>query len=289
MNEYEIGARPDGGAIRGLFFGAALTVLLGLAVAFILSLLFGCATAPRAPLPDFAPNGTNKVPRAALVVNLTRVSVDAYGGWMGDCAGTDVDAWKVKEALNLLHIPYIHLENAEATIAGVKAAARAVGAKVADGGLLMLYFSGHGGQQPAFGPELDERDETICLYDGQLLDDVVWELLHEVPKGVRVWMVTDCCNSGTNFRAGPPHDYAPAMRSWWRRDPDLLHWGAAKDGQNAVGSSEGGFFTTALCVAWEEGMTYKEWFDAALPLVKGRQKPVMNHTGTDFSDREAFQ
>lgn len=289
MNEYEIGARPDGGAIRGLFFGAALTVLLGLAAAFILSLLFGCATAPRAPLPAFEPDGTNLVPRAALVVNLTRVSVDAYGGWTGDCIGTDIDAEKACGALDALGIPYLALSNETATIAGVKAAALAVGAKVAPGGLLMLYFSGHGGQRAAFGPELDERDETICLYDGQLLDDTVWAMLQDVPRGVRVWMVTDCCNSGTNYRAAPPHDYAPAMRSWWRKDPDLLHWGAARDGQNAVGSSEGGFFTLALEAAYRPGMTYKAWFDAAKAVVKGKQKPQMSHTGDDFSDREAFQ
>lgn len=277
--------------IRGLIVGFGATLLFVLAWIFV-ALLAGCASAPGEPPPSFSPDGTNKVPRAALVVNLTRVSAADYDGWSGDCVGTDKDAALVKSALDGLGIPYLHLENETATVRGVKAAARAVCSRVAPGGLCLLYFSGHGGQQPAFGAELDELDEldeTICLYDGRLLDDVVWAMLADVPAGVRVWMVTDCCNAGTNYRAGPPHDYAPAMSSWWRKDPDLLHWGAAKDGQSAIGSPAGGFFTLALEQAFVPGMTYREWFDAARPLVGGRQKPVMNFTGTDFSDKEAFR
>lgn len=273
--------------VKGLIVGLAVELLFVACWVFV-ALVAGCATPPRVPVPVFAPDGTNQVPRAALVVNLTRVSASAYGGWLGDCAGTDRDAAIVADALDRLGVPYFALADEAATRAGVKAAARAVGAKVAPGGLLMLYFSGHGGQQPAFGAELDGLDETICLYDGQLLDDTVWAMIQDVPRDVRVWLVTDCCNSGTNYR-GAPHDYAKEVRRWWRRDPDLLHWGAARDGQNAVGSAAGGFFTLALEAAYRPGLTYREWFDAALPLVGGSQKPVMNFTGKDFSDTEAFR
>lgn len=277
----------NGNCVKGLIVGFAAELLFVACWIFV-ALVAGCATPPRAARPAFEPDGTNKVPRAALVVNLTHVDVSAYGGWTGDCIGTDADAAAVKGALDALGIPYLALSDAEATRAGVEAAARAVGAKIAPGGLLMLYFSGHGGQRPAFGAELDELDETICLYDGQLLDDTVWALLREVPNDVRVWLVTDCCNSGTNYR-GAPHDYAKEVRRWWRRDPDLLHWGAARDGQNAIGSAAGGFFTLALEAAYRPGLSYREWFAAALPLVGGRQKPVMNFTGKDFSDKEAFR
>ncbi len=276
----------SGNFVKGLIVGLAAELLFVACWIFV-ALVAGCATPPRAARPAFEPDGTNKVPRAALVVNLTRVDVSAYGGWTGDCIGTGADAATVKGALDALGIPYLALSDAEATRAGVEAAARSVGATIAPGGLLILYFSGHGGQRPAFGAELDGLDETICLYDGPLLDDTVWAMLQDVPRGVRVWLVTDCCNSGTNYRG--PHNYARGVRAWWRHDPDLLHWGAARDGQNAVGSAAGGFFTIALEAAYRPGVTYREWFDAALPLVKGKQRPVSNYTGTDFSDREAFQ
>ena len=278
---------PDtGNCVKGLIVGFAAELLFVACWVFV-ALVSGCATPPRVSPPVFAPAGTNLVPRAALVVNLTCVDASSYGGWTGDCIGTDVDAATVTGALDALGIPYLSLSDAAATRAGVEAAARAVGATIAPGGLLLLYFSGHGGQQPAFGAELDGLDETICLYDGQLLDDTVWAMLQDVPRGVRVWLVTDCCNSGTNYRG--PHNYARGVRAWWRRDPDLLHWGAARDGQNAIGSAAGGFFTLALEAAYRPGLTYREWFDAALPLVGVRQKPVMNFTGKDFSDKEAFR
>ena len=251
-------------------------------------LVAGCATT-HIEKPEFAPDGTNKVQRAALVVNLTHVDPMKYSGWHGYCAGSEKDAKAVKDALDSFGVPYIALADSQATRAGVEGAARAVGEKIADGGLLMVYFSGHGGQQAAFsGEAADGMDETICLYDGRLLDDTVWAWLKDVPRGVRVWLVTDCCNSGTNFR-GAPHDYANGVRAWWRHNPDLLHWGASQDGQNAVGGPDGGFFTIALRQAYEPGMTYEQWFKAAKKLVKGKQTPVANHTGKDFQKTEAWK
>lgn len=267
--------------LRGLLNAVGFE-LLAFAVIFALASLVGCASAPRT-----APGET--VPRAALVVHLSNVDPAAYNGWNGDCPGTDRDAEKVCAALAGMGVPFVHLADGEATVAGVLAAAERVSGSVAPGGLLMLYFSGHGGQRlDAGADEGDALDETICLWDGQLSDDVVWEALCRVPDGVRVWLVTDCCNSGTNFR-GAPHDYARGVGRWWRREPDLLHWGAAADGTSAIGTSRGGFFTLALERAWKPGMTYAEWFAAAEPIARRKQRPTTNHTGVDFSTREAFQ
>ncbi len=270
--------------IKGILVaGAVMAVVLAAPAA----LVAGCATADISQ-PAFAPAGTNLVPRAALVVSVSRVDPTHWAGWSGDCPGADADATSVIAALDAREIPYIHLADEAATRAGVEAAARAVCGKVRTGGLMMVYFSGHGGQVEAFGSEADDLDETLCLYDGRLLDDTVWSWLRDVPDGVRVWLVTDCCNSGTNYR-GAPHDYANGVRAWWRREPDMLHWGAAQDGQRAIGSSAGGFFTIALRKAYKPGMTYRDWMKAAKPLVQGKQRPAANYTGTDFSDREAFR
>ena len=279
--------RPMLGFVLGF---AAVVAFFAVVIGLAALTTGGCCAPPRVTVAPaaFEPDGTNLVPRAALVVHLTNVDPEKWNGWDGDCPGTDRDAAVVCTTLDRLGVPYLALANETATVEGVIAAAQAVGARVAPGGLLMLYFSGHGGQRTTGDDEIDNRDETLCLWDGALLDDTVWALLCLVPEGVRVWLVTDCCNSGTNYRAAP-HDYARGVKAWWRREPDMLHWGAAVDGTSAIGSWQGGFFTRALKDAYRPGMSYADWFKAAKQLIKDKQRPAMNHTGKDFSTTEAFQ
>ena len=274
----------DTNEIRRLKFYEGLRYLLAflfcMAGIVALAICHGCASAP--------PKAAGAAGRAAVVVGVSRVDPAAYGGWAGACPGTDRDAAAAADACAEGGIPCEVLLDEAATKAGVVAAAERAARSLGPDGLLLLYFSGHGGQRLGTGED-DGRDETICLYDGQLLDDTVWRLLSRVPAGVRAWMVTDCCHSGTNFRAAPPHDYAKGVRRWWRREPDLLHWGAARDGTSAVGTAAGGFFTLALREAWRPGITYADWFRAALPFVKGEQTPVESYTGADFRSREAWR
>lgn len=287
------------GAAAILHALALLFALVGLVAAFAFgfSLITGCAMMrdyDPADAPEFAPDGTNQVPRAALVVHLTEVNPRRWGGWSGACPGTDADAAAVEAALSSRGVPYVSLSNEQATVSRVLAAADAVGGRVAPGGLIMLYFAGHGGRQADFGgDEIDDADETICLWDGPLSDDTVWSMLQRVPDGVRVWLVTDCCNSGSNFRHGPAHDYARGVARWWRSEPAMLHFGAARDGTQAWSNGRtGGFFTTALAATYSPGVSYADWFAAAKAAVTARkatQSPVMNWTGKDFSDTEAWQ
>ncbi len=65
------------------------------------------------------------------------------------------------------------------------------------GDILLITFSGHGG----FYETIDingnfQRTETWCLYDGQLLDVELVELLSRFEKGVRILLLSDSCNSG---------------------------------------------------------------------------------------------
>lgn len=70
---------------------------------------------------------------------------------------------------------------------------------------MVLYFSGHGGQQRCadddYG-ESDGRDETILpvdhLINGAVTDDELnAELVSLVPRGVRLLCIMDCCHAGT--------------------------------------------------------------------------------------------
>ena len=249
-------------------------------------------------------NSNNTV---ALIASLTHVDPKAYNGWNGDCPGTDVDASVFRDMCYSHGVPYVKLENSQATIANVIENAVSV-AKSLDstGGLLVLFFSGHGGQVPtqSQGLEDDGLDETLCLWDGQLRDKDIWSLLNRLPKNVRVWMVTDCCNSGTNYRK--PRNFSVAIKRLANerhavraargiveraesQEPNLLHWGGCGDGESSYGSVNGGKFTTALVDTYNPRLTYREWFNSAIKRMPAYQRPTWGETGVSFGDTLIFK
>jgi hypothetical protein len=72
--------------------------------------------------------------------------------------------------------------------------------------IFLMTYSGHGGQVPDFsGDEALERaddfqDETLCLFDGQLIDDELYALWAGFPADSRVLVISDCCHSGSNIK-----------------------------------------------------------------------------------------
>jgi metacaspase-1 len=72
---------------------------------------------------------------------------------------------------------------------------------LASGDILLLTYSGHGGQVPdEKGEEDDGWDETWCVYDRQLLDDELYQLFGLFEPGARIFMLSDSCHSGTVAR-----------------------------------------------------------------------------------------
>jgi hypothetical protein len=232
---------------------------------------------------------TNVV-RRAVVVSLTEVDPDAYGGWDGACPGTDVDGDVFALLCHEAGIPVIRLANDQATKADILSACVSVCAGMQPGDLFVLFYSGHGGQVPdTNGDEEDGADETLCLWDGQLVDDRMGELWQQIPPGVRVFFVTDSCNAGSSFRAAPisaraflPRDYTGA----------LVHFGGCADGQSSFGSASGGVWTTALIDAWQPGGTYREWFRRAAAKMPLDQLPAYaeyGHVADSFRNAPALK
>lgn len=70
--------------------------------------------------------------------------------------------------------------------------------KLVSGDILLVTFSGHGGQIKDIGNiESDGAHETWCLYDRQLIDDEIFALLARFDRGVRILVISDSCFSGT--------------------------------------------------------------------------------------------
>lgn len=225
----------------------------------------GCASSPQTPLPEpyvFVPPtpgvvipGNTNVIRRCLVVALTRVDPDHWNGWEGACPGADLDAWAQAEMRRAVGTPVVVLMNEQATIANVEAALRKLSAGMRDGDLLDIVYSGHGGRRRDLGgDESDGYDETMCLYDGEWLDDRSGSLLDEVTVRLRVYFTTDSCHSDTHYRSTVSRRIKRSLGSF---PGEFLHIGACQDDDVAMGSaSDGGVLTSAQFMAFNPEQSY---------------------------------
>jgi hypothetical protein len=83
-------------------------------------------------------------------------------------------------------------------IEGVERAARELSAEDS----FFFTYAGHGAQVPDKNDEgeADKSDETWVLYDRQLVDDELYALWAGFEAGVRVFVLSDSCHSGSMLR-----------------------------------------------------------------------------------------
>jgi hypothetical protein len=169
-------------------------------------------------MPKTKSSPATKVTSISLHLGLNSVDPAHYGGWSGDLMACEFDARDMIAIAKSSGMSSTQLLTKEATRANTLDAIRAAAKQLKSGGMFFLSFSGHGGQVPdVSGEEDDKKDETWCLYDGQLIDDELYLELSRFAKGVRVLVLSDSCHSGTVTRAAPPPAVsgvaAPANRS----------------------------------------------------------------------------
>ena len=236
--------------------------------------------------------------RYAILAGLTRLDPDAYDGWDGHCPGCDRDVYRMGRLLHDRGFDGIEvLVNSAATIQGVKEAFVRAAKTLGDDDLLTLYVSGHGGQvRDLDGDEEDGHDETVCLYNGEADDDQIGKYLRTLGKGVRVWWISDTCNSGTNYRGMRRRKRSTPVRVAATK-PDgfrgsLLHFGGCFDGKSSWGDWDGGFFTNAILDAVARArkpINYLDLWQRASERIDSRQRPSIGQFGGPaFSDREVF-
>jgi hypothetical protein len=160
------------------------------------------------------------------------------------------------------------------------------------GDVLVFHYSGHGSQvRDRHGDELDDGlDEIICPYDldwdDPFTDDDLGALVKDLPVGVNMTVVLDCCHSGTGLREAvsssrpartrclrPPLDIGHrqrgelAVRRFGSRAAArgaILIAGCRSDQVSADAYIDGdyhGALTYYLCKALEEtgtGLSYRE-------------------------------
>jgi hypothetical protein len=130
------------------------------------------------------------------------VGINDYPGTDQDLAGCVNDAKDWEALLRGRGYSVDHLYDKDATGARMREALETLIGKAASGDTLVFTFSGHGSWLPDDdSDEPDARDEMMCPYDVMkeqyLLDDDLHELFGSKPPGARLFVIADCCHSGT--------------------------------------------------------------------------------------------
>ena len=137
----------------------------------------------------------------ALCIGLNSVDPGHYQGWSGFLNACEADARSMASLLSKRGFGVKSLLTRDATREGVLNEIRAAAAVCKPGDFFCLTNSSHGGQLPDLnGDEPDGMDETLCMYDGEIVDDELFHALGAFAAGVRVLILSDSCHSGTVAR-----------------------------------------------------------------------------------------
>ena len=143
-------------------------------------------------------------------VGLNHVDPAHYNGWDGTLNACEADARDMERVAKSRSLHTKSFLTRAATASAVTAAIRDAASHAEAGDLFFLTYSGHGGQVPdKNGDEPDQKDETWVLYDRQLVDDELYALWARFKPGVRIFVLSDSCHSGSVARgiaeAAVPH------------------------------------------------------------------------------------
>lgn len=139
----------------------------------------------------------------SINIGLNHVDPSHYQGWDGALAACEFDAQDLSNVAEQQGIAATtQILGNGATVAAVTTALSDAAARLVDGDFLFLTYSGHGGQlEDAGGDEDDGRDETWCLFDREFLDDELYALWSAFAPGVRIFVLSDSCHSGSVTRS----------------------------------------------------------------------------------------
>jgi metacaspase-1 len=136
----------------------------------------------------------------SLHLGLNRVDPGHYGSELrlGGCHGDARDMQAIAQSRG--YRTRLLLDQEATSIVLLEELSRLSGELTAGDNLLLTY-AGHGSQvADTTGEEVDGRDETWVLFDRMLLDDELHVALSRFAAGVRVFLISDSCHSGSIAR-----------------------------------------------------------------------------------------
>lgn len=212
----------------------------------------------------------------------------------GECTGAGYDAERMNNLIKQYASHTVYLRDNQATKASVVYALMQAIQKAGDG-LVIFFYSGHGGSEPFPDTgieETDGSDEFLCLWDTYLRDNEIWQMIQRC-KG-RFFMISDSCHSQTQFR-NPTFKLKPPL-SWdtvlnEKHGFSMLCWSGCPDDAYSYGGSTGGQFTNAILRHFDSKKTYESiWnsvkVDRVLRMYENPQSTAM---GNGFAGKTIFR
>ena len=193
-------------------------------------------------------NPTEPIVHVNSTNTTTAVIIAVERSYMGDLVGANQDAYKMREVLSKVTDDIVIVNGDNATKKNVIAEMK----RACSNELAIMYFTAHGAQEKTKVDkenEADGKDEYIILPNTTIDDNEIWSIVSKSTN--RVFMIFDCCTSGTLFSVSPsgsneiakanaPLFASPKVKA---SKVNLLSWSACRDGSEAFGLSSGGFFT----------------------------------------------
>jgi hypothetical protein len=138
----------------------------------------------------------------SIHIGLNSVDPEQYDGWDGQLVACEFDAKDMAALASDRGYDPQTLLTKDATSSAILEAIGEAASKLEEGDILLLTYSGHGGQVPDANSDEDDRvDETWCAYDRQLIDDELYSAWSAFPAGTRIFVLSDSCHSGTAIKA----------------------------------------------------------------------------------------
>lgn len=251
----------------------------------------------------------------SLHIGLNYVDPTHYSGWKGDLEACVNDAQAF--ALIAHYMKYDSVElvlNQDATREIIIDRITTASKLLSSGDTFLMTYAGHGGQIPDLdGDEDDAKDETWCLFNGQLIDDELHQLWTLFREGVRIWVITDSCHSGTLIRGNTrmvgtmtmvqrsmPRKVAlntyNTNSTFYDKLIEKLHetsvtteikatvrlFAACMDNQYASDGESNGLFTGTILKVWDKGKfigNYRKFYKAILESMPVGQSPQHRISG----------
>lgn len=255
----------------------------------------------------------------SLHIGLNSVDPQQYEGWSGPLNACEADANDMMDLAKSQGLTATKLLTKKATRKAVLDEIADAAKNLKSGDFFFLTYSGHGGQTPDLnGDEPDGQDETWCLYDGQLIDDELYSSWGAFAAGVRIFLLSDSCHSGSvskaihyaaKTRSGPPPAYRAmpnevALRVYQSHkdfyDPILKNRNLAEalggvkasvllisgcqDNQLSQDGTFNGLFTGTLKTVWNGGTfkgSYRRFHSAIGSKMPPDQTPKLSLVGAN--------
>jgi metacaspase-1 len=255
-------------------------------------------------------------------LGLNHVDPRQYEGWDGELAACEYDARDLAALAKKQGFKTSTLLSAQATAPAVLDAIDAAAKSLQNGDLFLLSYSGHGGQvRDLNGDERDgdRMDETWVCFDRQIVDDELYQRWSTFKSGVRIFVLSDSCHSGTVTRAVPAfieggarirampravgvaveRAHARLYRSIQEANPaaervriraSVLLISGCMDNQYSRDGARNGLFTETLRKIWRSGRfrgSYREFRDAIVARMPDTQTPNYYFVGAKDTAFEA--